>query len=1661
MFLKVSPSLALAETIPKLPVNTFYIKGSTNMTALQTPEFLAGGGEMGEKIRGFEWSKTPLGPVENWPKSLRTCVQIMLTSRQPIWIGWGKELIKLYNDPYIDIVRGKHPWALGKPASVVWADIWHDIDPMLQKVMLKNEGTYVEEQLLIMERNGYPEEVYYTFSYTPVAGDNGSTEGMICFNSDDTERIVTQRQLGTLTLLSKSLSNAKTDREVFEKTIEAVEANPHDFPFAIIYEHVAGKLKLIKNTASGSWRGAPGEVIVSDQSRLATAMKNALDHKSVELVADIRSILAETPRGVWPVMPEQVIVLPIAQRGQKDAFGILVIGANPYQLLKGKYLEFFSLVADQIATSLADVHALEEERKRIQALAEIDKAKTTFFSNISHEFRTPLTLLLGPIEDLINDPTLDEDKKSKTEVAYRNAHRMQKLVNLLLDFSRIEAGRMEANFTPVDLSSLTQDFASTFRSAVEKAGMQLNVDVQPGSKPALVDIDMWEKIILNLLSNAFKYSERGKIDVIVRESGNSVSVSVTDTGVGIPEHELDNIFQRFHRVQNSHGRSQEGTGIGLAMVKELVKLHNGEITVRSKVGEGSTFTVTLPLAANAVELRPIKLARGSAAGKFYVEEAMQWIDNGRAIVKSDEKQQSAKPHTILLADDNADMRSYVYRLIEPQHHVLIAKDGEEAFALAIKNVPDLILSDIMMPKLDGFGLLSKLKATLSTRNIPVIFLSARAGDEAKIEGLNAGASDYLVKPFSSRELLARIDVQLTTAEVRRRTEKEFFNLFLQSPAHIHVFKGPEHVVEFFHPLGIAFIGRDITGLKLREALPELAGQGFFEMIDSVYREGKTVQLPNSKAILKDKNGVMRDHYFNITYLPLRDVAGRIEGVLQFTFEVTETVEQRLKAETIERKFRSIAQQAPVAMSVLRGPKHIVEVANNRVLEMWAKTYEEVIEKSVLDIFPELVEQGFGKILEDVYKTGKPFLANEIPLTFIRNGKPRKVVMNLLYEPFRNENNEIEGIVAVGTDVTEQVEARNRIAEAEFRFRTIIEQTPSPLCIFKGEDMVLEVANDPALAVWQTSRKVIGKKLVEIVPEMQSQIFLELMRDVYHNGVNRFGFEAPAYFVRDNGEIENRYFNFNYVPYREPDGRVSGVLVLASDVTEQVIAKKRLIDNEERLTIATETLGLGTWEYDPVHDTIFCSEKTVELFGLKRGTAINLRNAIELIIEEDKQRVIDAIQWALNPESKGKYDIEYSLINGNDGSLRMIRVNGQAFFNESNEAYRFIGTAIDITERKKAELEIRTREERFRLLATTIPQIVWTTDAAGKTDYISDQWEVFTGQRPEEGVKDFSKLVHPQDLPHITGKWNVALASGKAWEGEYRLQNIHTGQYRWMLGKCVPLKDAQGNVLKWIGSASDIHEFKEQSSWLELQVQERTRALKELNQSLKVSNEDLQQFAHVASHDLKEPIRKIKTFGNRLLDDYRQLLPEKGTSFLTKILSATDRMYAMVEGVLSYSTMSAADQPASPVDLNDVIRNIETDLEVLIAEKNARISSEKLPVIEGAPVLLYQLFYNLINNSIKFSRENEPAFIAITSSQTEIEGNRFAKVVVADNGIGFEQEQAEKIFTTFTRLNSKDKYEGTGLGLALCKKIVQRHNGFISARGEKGKGAEFTILLPIK
>lgn len=755
-------------------------------------DFLAGGGDLGARMRAIDWSTTSLGPAEAWPQSLKTAVRIMLTSRQAMFVWWGDELINLYNDAYTAILGGKHPDALGKPASYVWREIWDQVGPRAASAMRNNEGTYDESLLLIMERHGYREETYYTFSYSPVPNDEGGTGGIICANTDDTQRIIGERQLSLLRELAAGTAHARTINEACARTAASLTTDPQDFPFALLYlvdtEH--DRALLAGSCGVTSDHPAAAAVITLTGDGI-WPLSEVIRSQEPCVIRNLDAHFAELPAGAWDRAPYQAIAVPISPSGETGQSAILIAGLNPYRQYDDRYRGFLDLVAGQIAAALGNAQAYQAERRRAEALAELDRAKTTFFSNVSHEFRTPLTLMLGPLEDILNKPEeeLHADNRDLLTVVQRNGQRLLKLVNTLLDFSRIEAGRVQASYEPIDLSAYTAELASVFRAAVEKAGLGLVIDCPPLAEPVYVDRDMWEKIVLNLVSNAFKYTLQGEIRVSVRTQEGGAVLNVTDTGIGIPPAELSHLFNRFHRVEGARGRTQEGTGIGLALVQELARLHGGTVGVTSTPEEGSTFTVTLPLGTGHLPAdrigAPRNLASTALGASPFVEEALRWIpeDAGASSAASPELRPAGLPALlpvsteeaqacIVLADDNADMRDYVRRLLATTYEVIAVGDGRAALEAATRHRPDLVLTDVMMPHLDGFGLLNALRENPVTASTPVIMLSARAGEEARVEGLEAGADDYLTKPFSARELLARVGGTLALARARREAAEE-------------------------------------------------------------------------------------------------------------------------------------------------------------------------------------------------------------------------------------------------------------------------------------------------------------------------------------------------------------------------------------------------------------------------------------------------------------------------------------------------------------------------------------------------------------------------------------------------------------------------------------------------------------------------------------------------------------------------------------------------------------------------------------------------------------------------------------------------------------------------------------------------------------------------
>ncbi|MDB4973943.1 MAG: Sensor protein, partial [Myxococcaceae bacterium] len=750
---------------------------------------LVAGGEMGALMRSMDWSETPLGPVARWSESLRTTVSTCLNSRFPILVFWGPDMVMLYNDSYRPMLGNKHPSSLGRPGRQAWGEIWHIIGPMLDGVRHHGLATWSEDQALQVRRRGFLEEAYFTFSYSPVRDESGQVGGIFTVVAETTSHVLDARRFKTLQEIPARTIGTTSVRDACAKALLAIEANPADFPFALLYSlDVTGKeahLEVQTGLVSGATLCPERIDLQHEDDRTWPLLAAARQHRAlrIEHLSErfgALSLIDERP------VPSSAILLPVERPGSARPVALLVVGLSPRLLPDEKYLGFLDLVAGSLAASISSAHAYELETRRAESLAELDMAKTAFFSNVSHEFRTPLTLMLGPIEDSLADreEPLPPSQRERQLLVRRNGLRLQKLVNTLLEFARIGAGRARVAYCATDLAMLTRDLVSSFDSAMAGAGLVLRVDCPPLPEPVYVDHAMWEKIVLNLLSNALKFTFQGEVRVSLRWQGDHVSLSVSDTGTGIPAQELPRIFERFHRVEGARGRSHEGTGIGLALVQEIVRLHGGRVSVQSVLGQGTSFTVCLPTGDQHVPVEcreaPSSALEETALGPLpYLAEASQWQDvrtpppSGPRV--HERLYSLPAPHAgarILVADDNADMRSYLVRLLSPFWQVEEVGDGMQALEAVRDRMHDLVISDVMMPGLDGLALARALRTDEQTRMVQVILLSARAGEEATIEGLKSGADEYLVKPFSANELIARVHAQLTVSELRRQAVEQ-------------------------------------------------------------------------------------------------------------------------------------------------------------------------------------------------------------------------------------------------------------------------------------------------------------------------------------------------------------------------------------------------------------------------------------------------------------------------------------------------------------------------------------------------------------------------------------------------------------------------------------------------------------------------------------------------------------------------------------------------------------------------------------------------------------------------------------------------------------------------------------------------------------------------
>ena len=1017
--------------------------------------FSKGGGEMGERIRTFKWSRTPLGPPDNWSPALQTTLRIMLANRFPHILWWGPEYIQFYNDPYIPIPGAKHPKrALGRPAKECWSEIWHVIGPLIDRPFQGGPAAWDEDILLEVHRHDFVEETHFTIAYSPVPDENapGGIGGVLATVHEITGKVVGDRRVLLLRDLRARSAEARTAQEACAVAARTLEGNARDIPFALLYLIEPDRKQAHLAGCAGAAPGqpiSPAAISLEEFDRVdAWPFPEVLRTDKARLVMNLADRFGEPlPPGPWSEPPHTAAVVPIRSNRAHYLAGFLVAGISSRLRFDAQYGDFLDLVSSQIATGIANAREYEEEKKRVEALAEIDRAKTVFFSNVSHEFRTPLTLMLGPIEDLLSrsHTELPPAAAGQLELAHRNSRRLLKLVNTLLDFSRIEAGRMQAFFEPTDLAAFTAELASMFRAATERAGLSLVVDCPKLAEPVYVDRDMWEKIVLNLVSNAFKFTMEGAIEVSLRSEHSMAVLRVRDTGVGISAEEMPRLFERFHRIQSQQSRTHEGSGIGLALVQELIRLHGGAVCAESRPGEGTTFLVTLPLGKDHLPVERIGAgsiyAATSSGASPYVEEAMRWLpDEGSTELAVEplpeqdlppvpfppREAAEARPR-ILVADDNADMRQYVTRLLAEHYDVAAVPDGRKALQAAHERRPDLVLADVMMPNLDGLGLVRELRADSSLKTVPIILLSARACEESRVEGMQHGADDYVIKPFSGRELVARVAAHLEMTRIRKEASEQLreaegrFRALVTATSNTVYRMSPDWKTMLY------LRGRDFIANTDKPGATWL--QKYVHPDDQQRVTAVIQQAIRTKSPFELEHRVLRvDGTLGWAFsraVPIRNEQGEIVEWFGAASDIT-------KRKRAEDELRASAQQF---QAVIDGSPGIVFVkdlegrfiATNRTMEvLLGLDKEEVRGKTDYEIFPKPQAEQYRQQHRKVAESGASLQVEEV--MDLADGRKRVFLANKF--PLCDAAGKIYAVCSIASDITERKQADERMQQSQ-------------------------------------------------------------------------------------------------------------------------------------------------------------------------------------------------------------------------------------------------------------------------------------------------------------------------------------------------------------------------------------------------------------------------------------------------------------------------------------------------------------------------------------------------------------------------------------------------------------------------------------------------------
>jgi PAS domain S-box-containing protein len=759
----------------------------------------------------------------------------------------------------------------------------------------------------------------------------------------------------------------------------------------------------------------------------------------------------------------------------------------------------------------------------------------------------------------------------------------------------------------------------------------------------------------------------------------------------------------------------------------------------------------------------------------------------------------------------------------------------------------------------------------------------------------------------------------------------------------------------------------------------------------------------------------------------------------------------------ESNLRNMILNSPVAMCILMGTEYVVEIANERMFELWGKSKDQMRGKPIFEGLPEVRAQGFEELLKEVYSSGETFSAKERPVYLPRNGTIEIAYINFVYDPFRNSKGEIIGVMAVAIDVTDQVKARIIIEEKNQELSFVTDIMPQMMWATESNGLVSFFNRRWMEYTGIAYEQLLGEGWLKTLhpDDFEKTIF------TWNHSINTGEPYEVEYRVRRYDGVY-RWFLVRGTPMKDSSGNILKWYGSNTDIEDQKQHENNLHLSNERFNLVARATQDAVWDWDLKAGTIWRSEGFQQLFGYYEADFnLSPESWMKRIHPEDRSRVSESLNQFIE-SGENLWSDEYRF-QKKDGQFATVFDRGYVLKDEQGNAYRMLGSMQDITERKHAEERIRNSELMFRNMATMLPAVIWTATPDGQLNFISRQWETYYGNPIRESLgSGWAEFVHPDDKTNAAKVWQDSLETGTEYETEFRV--LHkSGIYRWVLVRALPIKDNKGDIVRWYGSNTDIQEKKQFQEDLEQRVKERTY-------ELEMRNKELEEFTYVSSHDLQEPLRKILIFSEMISSDKQNSLSNESEIRLHKLRASALRMSAALGDLLNFASLDKEDQFVH-TDLNDIVDSVKSDLELLLNKENVSFHSDKLPVVAAIPHQMHQLFYNLVNNGLKFAKPGERSNISILHREVGREelavfkdldpAKRYYELSFKDNGIGFNPELSEKIFRMFQRLHAKETYPGTGIGLALCKKVVLNHQGKIWAESIPDDGSIFKVMLPVQ